>query len=104
MEGLVNYILIYSRISDYKHHPEDVIGGAMLGSLVAALAHFISTNSVKQGYEQLTYYHCMRSGAFTDGWVGGVIRISPPPPTSQPHENDISPLFDFFELHVFPLY
>ncbi|XP_023339512.1 phospholipid phosphatase 1 [Eurytemora carolleeae] len=40
-----------SRISDYKHHPEDVIGGAVLGSLVAVLAHFISTNSVKQGGE-----------------------------------------------------
>ena len=97
----MNYILIYSRISDYKHHPEDVIGGAMLGSLVAALAHFISTNSVKQGYEQLTYYHCMRSGAFTDGWVGGVIRISPPQPPNR-MKMTFSPFLIFLNCMFFP--
>ena len=74
----------------------------MLGSLVAVLAHFISTNSVKQGYEQLTYYHYIRSGAFTEGWGSYTQLSSPLPPNRM--KMTFSPFLILFELHVFPLY
>ena len=96
----MNYIVIYSRISDYKHHPEDVIGGAVLGSVVAVLAHFISTNSVKQGYEQLTYYHYIRSGAFTEGWGSYTQLSSPLPPNRM--KMTFSPFLIFLNCMFFP--